>query len=359
VREYISLFGFIIGVFVIQLYWQFSHMSKSAPFWFYQHLKILRVGINGENRGFGEWRNLNLILNSNPSLFISLLFLTITSLFLLYGRNLLQGLNINFYHLALTQFVLLLASWLTYFIGINPQFDSYWYFYPNAVISFFVLGLCIVKMQEKFQITEIVQLFVIASAVYIYLLMFIHSEIMPKLSYVLGFSLLLLVITKFNFLNMFQKKNVLTTSTILAFSIFWISNLSHPAFANAYTPTKQASIDFLEDQKQISNFVSNQIGFVATWTPPDNSGYFGGLISTLGFHTTRLEGRSAALAQPDLEKLERKKDLVYLTLIVPMNYEIDLNSIQSKGFKVNKVQELKSARGLVYELIRRNKIKNP
>jgi hypothetical protein len=182
---------------------------------------------------------------------------------------------------------------------------------------------------------------------------------MPKLSYVLGFSLLLLVITKFNFLNMFQKKNVLTTSTILAFSIFWISNLSHPAFANAYTPTKQASIDFLEDQKQISNFVSNQIGFVATWTPPDNSGYFGGLISTLGFHTTRLEGRSAALAQPDLEKLERKKDLVYLTLIVPMNYEIDLNSIQSKGFKVNKVQELKSARGLVYELIRRNKIKNP
>lgn len=320
----------IFWVVLFEAVWQ-NGMQMKDSLWV-EHLKTLKRGVVTE-KGFSEWVSIFQMVNNGtvPWLAISLMLSTVLSFWgILYVR---KDSNLLITKLALeTSLILSLISWLSYVVGVNPQFTSFWYFYmnfPGLLLQF--IALCSLTLYRN----------PIQSSFNLWFISFIFLELAAFSNKRAAPNIVIFIIMSLMYMILIQRKKAIFRwkdlfIPLMAGSIF-LAQFGERSLLASYASSTSSQVEFLKAQKELLGIIEEypaSAGEVRAWSASDPTGVAGGLISTIGYHMIRLEGLQEATAQPLSQTAVAlgSKEPKYIFLIYPSGFSLDMKYLELCGF---------------------------
>lgn len=335
----------IFWVALFEVVWQKGIQMKDS-LWA-EHLKTLKRGVITE-KGFSEWVSIFQMVNSGiiPWLAISLMLSTVLSLWgILYIR---RDSSLRLTKFALeTSLILALVSWLSYVVGVNPQFTSFWYFYmnfPGMLLQFIALSSIVAYRNPIQSLSSLWFTFF----VFLELAAFSNKRTSPNIVIFLIMFLVYMFVIQHK-KAVFNWKDFLIP--LVAGSIF-LTQFGERSLLASYASSTSAQVEFLKAQKELLDIIEEypaSAGEVRAWSASDPTGVAGGLISTIGYHMIRLEGLRGATPQPLSERTVAlgSKQPNYIFLIFPSGFSVETKYLEICGFYEERSINLKNVSQVV------------
>jgi hypothetical protein len=303
--KFIKVFGaMLFSGMIYELVWHFIY-GIDGSLWI-PHFKIL---LNNDELSENYWGPVLNPLEQSVFTF-AILGVLIPVYFLKFRKS---ELTVTQLKALVGSLSLSLISILLYIFKLNISYTQY--FYQYFYLPIFILTLFVVFSRANSNLIFDVLMFLTLYCVFLILIKITSGTILNVLS-ILMFYLVFFLLS-----HMLYKKKFKTNINPIFIFVHLASLtlfLNVPFMQGYVTTDNNLSQSLLKDEIQVFSNI-NELGSdlkpSATWYEPDEAGYRGAIISSLGFHITRLEGRDKNNLYPDVTDWYMRKATIPENLV--------------------------------------------